>query len=163
MRFAYYFATVRKLSKGTKQLTLLEFLQQLNTSDSSNVLYVNRDDISDYRIGNNTIQYDEDTYLRVGPLDELSYGYQSVQDSVLEWIGQQREVKGKRYIKLEWRKGWSSLFDKSALQDAYKLWSDLMHPEFREWLEGQAETVREVWAYEEASLKVEEIQDLLSA
>lgn len=73
----------RKVAMST-QRSLVEYLSQLNSSDSTQGIWVNPDNYTEYRIGQ--FQFENggilDDWKYIGSLEEISFGSQSYPDAI---------------------------------------------------------------------------------
>jgi hypothetical protein len=124
---------------------LIEYLSSLNTADSSWGLWVNPENIDDYRTGQFVFNNGGvlDNFVCVGDLEALSFGYQSHEDALAEVLrGGVIEYKGKQ-VK----------FNPLAMKEHY--FAEELPPGFHECLENKANEI-------ERNLAVMEAEDFVN-
>ncbi len=116
-------------------MSLQEYLSNLNSADSQRGIWVNPDNINDYRIG----QFQLDGKICIGSLDQLSFGFQSQHDAIKQYLEENQLLayEGKK-VKVN---------QKEILQ----AWSDgNLDPEFSSFLEKKSQDIMQTWAEYEA-------------
>jgi len=131
--------------------TLRDYLKGLISSEDQWGLYVNPEDIDDYRIGQTMFENGgvKDGFRFVGTLDNLSCGSQSIQDAVVE------------YIREGYFAGPDLVVFKKKLIEAYNNDKQL-DDDFVEFLEDKAKPIMETWAELEADFVIEQIKSELA-
>ena len=127
---------------------LVDYLKSLNVADSSWGLYVDPENIDDYRIGQNCFQNGGilDDKVRVASLDKVSCGHQSTLEA-FENVAP--KVMGRHEYNLE------------ALFDAYEY--GRLAPELKTRFDDEIKALLKEWADAEASHFVyEELPQILS-
>ena len=122
--------------------TLIDYLTCLNTSDSQWGLWVNPENVDEYRIGQFIFDNGglDDGWVCVGRLDNLSFGFQHTSGAIKEYLDDndcELTYKG-RTVKV----------NRDGILEAYS--SGNLDQEFQEFLESEAESIMGVWAEEEA-------------
>lgn len=134
--------------------TLIDYLANLNTVNNGYSLYVNPDDIDDYRIGQDCFENGGplDEFVNVGRLDKLSFGLQNFSDAIENYLdncGGKLKYKNKVVE-----------FSKKGIVKAYS--SGCLHHEFSAFLESKAEDTCKEWSCNEAELWViDELPEIL--
>jgi len=124
-------------------MSLQEYLSNLNSADSQWGIWVNPDNINDYRIGQFQFEtggiLDGDGKICIGSLDKLSFGFQSQHDAIKQYLEENQLLayEGKK-VKVN---------QKEILQS----WSDgNLDPEFSSFLEKKSQDIMQTWAEYEA-------------
>ncbi|MEY2910762.1 MAG: hypothetical protein RLZZ184_71 [Cyanobacteriota bacterium] len=122
-------------------MSLQKYLSNLNSADSQWGIWVNPNNINDYRIGQ--FQFENggilDGKICIGSLDQLSFGYQSQLDAIKQYLEENQLLtfEGKK-VKVN---------QKEILQ----AWSDgNLDPNFSSFLEEKSQDIMEMWASYEA-------------
>lgn len=122
---------------------LLDYLKGLNSAESQWGIWVNPENPQDeYRVGQYCFENGgvKDDWIHIGSLDDLSYGFQSMSEAIESYLSNLDCVQFK---------GRKVRVNKKAIVEAWSNGS--LDDEFREFLESEAEAVKEVWADCEAS------------
>jgi hypothetical protein len=129
---------------------LAHFLSTLNNPDRTKSVYVNPENVNQFRVGDDRLENGGllDDWVWVGCLDDLSYGYQSKTDA-LKSIGKCFEYKGK-----------TVRTNPDAIVELY--YDEALDPDFASFLTESVNEIMEQWAIDEANVKVFEIMELLS-
>jgi len=136
-------------------MNLTQYLAELNAADPQWGIWVNPENPEEeYRVGqvfeNGGVL---DDYVFIGSLDDLSFGFQSV-DEILNFIFREEGFKN-----LNERKGNVSL---DGIKEAYS--EGRLDPEFQSDLEDKIESIWNVWSQEEASYFVDQkIPEIIEA
>lgn len=122
-------------------MSLQEYLSNLNSADSQLGIWVNPNNINDYRIGQ--FQFENggilDGKICIGSLDQLSFGYQSQLDAIKQYLEENQLLtfKGKKL--------------KVNQKEILQAWSDgNLDLEFSSFLEKKSQPIMEMWASYEA-------------
>jgi len=130
-------------------MTLVEYLSQLNTCESQWGLWVNPENLDDYRISQYCFEnggiYDEKVHI--GSLESLSYGYQSMTEVMESYLC------GIDFVQYNGRK---VKIAHNSILEAYK--NDLLDEDFREFLEDSAQDTKDEISLWEAKAKIEELE-----
>jgi len=122
-------------------MSLQKYLSNLNSADSQWGIWINPDNIDDYRIGQ--FCFDNggvlDSKICVGSLDKLSFGFQSHCDAIEQYL------KENQYL---YYKGKKVKVNKEAILDIYR--EGTFDTDFTEFLEGEAQDIMKIWAECEA-------------
>jgi hypothetical protein len=126
--------------------TLIDYLANLNTADNGWSLFVNPENIEEYRIGQDCFENGglDDEWVKVGSLDNLSFGFQNNLEPVecyLRDCGETLDYKGKKVN-----------FNRKGLLEAYS--SGCLDSDFQQFLESEADDIATQWSIDEASLWV---------
>jgi hypothetical protein len=122
-------------------MSLQEYLSDLNAADSQWGIWVNPDNINDYRIGQ--FQFENggilDEKICIGSLEKLSFGFQSQHDAIKSCLEENKFLSYKsKKVKVN---------KKEILQ----AWSDgTLDPEFSSFLEKMSQPIMQTWAEYEA-------------
>jgi len=122
-------------------MSLQNYLSNLNSADSQYGIWINPDNINDYRIGQ--FQFENggilDGKICIGSLDQLSFGFQSQHDAIKQYL------KENQLLAYEGKK--VKVNQKEILQ----AWSDgNLDPEFSSFLEKKSQDIMQTWAEYEA-------------
>jgi hypothetical protein len=119
---------------------LIEYLSNLDTADSSWGLWVNPNNIEDYRKGQFVFENGGilDDFVCVGDLEALSFGYQSHEDAITEVLRSGLVEYNKKQVK----------FNPLAMKEHYL--AEELPPSFHECLENKANEIERIWAVMEA-------------
>jgi hypothetical protein len=122
-------------------MSLQEYLSNLNCADSHSQwgIWVNPNNINDYRIGQFQNDGILDEKICIGSLDKLSFGYQSQHDAIKQYLEENQLLayKGKK-VKVN---------QKEILQS----WSDgNLDADFAKFLEEKSQDIMQTWAECEA-------------
>lgn len=125
---------------------LVEYLASLNTSENQWSLYVNPENVDDYRIGQDCFENGGllDNKIQVASLDRVSFGFQSTREAIGSFLvdsGDAITYKNKT-VKL----------NKDGILEAYS--NGYLGSEFTEFLETQAEAIEKSWSVDEAEFWV---------
>ena len=122
-------------------MSLQEYLSNINSADSQLGIWVNPDDVDDYRIG--PFQFENggilDGKICIGSLDQLSFGYQSQLDAIKQYLEENQLLtfKGKKL--------------KVNQKEILQAWSDgNLDPSFSSFLEEKSQPIMKMWASYEA-------------
>ena len=119
------------------QETFQEKLSNLNSADSQWGIWVNPDNIDDYRVGQFCFENGGllDNKICIGSLDKLSFGFQSQHDAIAHYLKENHLLAYKgRKVKV----------NKEKILQA---WSDgYLDEDFSEFLEDEAKSIMEIWA-----------------
>ena len=130
-------------------MKLATYLSTLNSSDNSQGIWVNPDNIDEYRIGQ--CQFENggllDGWDYIGSLESLSYGFQSETEALESVLEGDRFYFGGKHVRV----------NKQGIIDAY--FEDNLAAEFAAALHKESEYIMSQWATDAADLKVEELQD----
>jgi hypothetical protein len=145
----------------TKAMTLLrDYLANLNSAESNWGIWVDPDNLDDYRIGQKIFEngglLDEKVYI--GNLEELSCGNQSQLEAIENFLSnRERYLHGIAEFK------YGERLVRCNTKAVLTAWSeDRLDSDFREFLESEAAEIEAEWAKNEAELKIEELQHELS-
>lgn len=126
-------------------MSLLEYLTRLNSVDATWGIWVNPQNINDYRIGE--IMHENggmrDNKIFIGNLESLSFGFQSEEDALEHVLVHGVEFKG-RLIRC----------NRKAMKDAF--FEKKLHPEFEQHLQQRVDLICEEWAHVEAENFIEQ-------
>lgn len=135
------------------QKSLVDYLKSLNSAETQWGIWVNPENIDDYRIGQ--FQFENggilDDWICIGSLDKLSFGFQSTSEAIAQFIKDNKELLNykDRPVKVNLK----------GIIEAYG--SGYLDDDFRAYLEEKAEEVERIWSEMEAedfvSNKVPEI------
>jgi len=130
--------------------TLINYLATLNSNETQWGIWVNPENLDEFRIGQKIHQNGGvlDNYEYIGDCESLSYGFQSRQDAV-------KEVLENNPILLY--QGKKVLFNKTALYEAYT--NDALDADFENFLNAEAEKYEQQWALEKSQGKVYQLHD----
>jgi hypothetical protein len=134
-------------------MTLVAYLSNLNTCENQWSLFVNPENVDDYRIGQDCFENGGmlDAKVNVASLDDVSFGFQS-RSEALEFILKYADLKFKAK-KIN--------FNKQAMIEAYN--EDLLGEDFKKYLDELIDEHVEINSIAEAELYVENLQDELKA
>lgn len=118
--------------------TLLAYLQTLNTAENQWSVWVNPDNVDEYRIGQNCFENGGllDNWVCIGSLDALSFGYQSTHDAIQHFLkesGGEISYNGKR-VKI----------NAKGILDAYDCGN--LDEDFQKYLEQEALVIEQLWS-----------------
>jgi hypothetical protein len=122
-------------------MSLQEYLSNLNSAESQWGVWVNPDNIDDYRVGQFCYENGgiSDNKICIGSLDKLSFGFQSQHDAIKEFLTQTEEIQyNGRKIKVD-TEGVLRAFSDGNLDE-----------KFRSFLEEKAQIFEQTWAEYEA-------------
>ena len=122
-------------------MTLLSYLSQLNSADQNQYIWVNPDDINDYKIS----QWSLSGRVNIGSLDNLSFGFQSMTEAIKNWLDNQKIDRKKATFRYHGNKVTVAV---RGIMDAYQ--SEALDKEFKEFLENEALDILSTWAEFEA-------------
>ena len=132
-------------------MDLVQYLSQLNTSDTSWGLYLNPDNINQYRIGQ--LCFDNggllDDYIFIDNLSNLSFGHQSERDALESILG--TSDKEKTIIIYNSRK---AFIKKNKILELY--FEGRLDKDFYEFLKKEVEEIMNIWSIWEAEFYVNE-------
>jgi hypothetical protein len=139
-------------------MSLQEYLSNLNSADSQWGIWVDPDNINDYRIGQFQIEtggiLDGDGKICIGSLDKLSFGFQSQHDAIKQYLEENQLLiyKGKKV--------------KVNKKEILQAWSDgNLDADFAKFLEQNSLNIMQVWSECEAeefvNNKIPEIEQAL--
>jgi hypothetical protein len=131
---------------------LVEYLTQLNSSDSQQGIWVNPEDINDFIVRPLQFGYNAQTYgdrVCIGTLDKLSFGYQSERDAFCCWvsggISTEKMPKTIQTIEYQGRKV------QVAPEALYEAWIDgSLDESFASFIQEATEEIFSQWASDEA-------------
>lgn len=124
-------------------MKLINYLKTLDSPDSSWGVYVNPNDQDDFAIQQIVFEAPEGKAL-LGSLDSLSYGSQSVEDAIAQFIADQGYC-----LLFEHKLVWVS---ETGIVKAYR--DKRLSPRFAEYLENEAANICKQWAESEALRRV---------
>lgn len=132
-------------------MSLAAYLKNLNSAETQWSLYVNPQNIDEYRVGQNCFENGglSDGWVCVGNLESLSYGFQSTTEAIAQYLEDNKDE-----IEFNGRK---VRVNRDGIMSAYS--DGLLADEFQEFLETEAESIKEIWAENEAWEKVEELRE----
>ena len=118
-------------------MSLQEYLSNLNSADSQWGIWVNPDNVDDYRIGQFCFENGGilDEKICIGSLDKLSFGFQSQHDAIKQYL------KESEFLSYKGRK--VKVNKKGILQS----WSDgILDEDFSKFLEDKSQLIMKIWA-----------------
>ena len=121
---------------------LINYLSNLNTSDSQWGLWVNPENVDEYRVGQFIFENGglDGGWICAGSLDSLSCGFQSTHDAIKQYLednSDEIQYNG-RMVKV----------NRDGIMEAYS--NGTLDQQFQEFLESEAEGIKAVWAENEA-------------
>lgn len=127
---------------------LVDYLSELNTVDSTWGLYVDPNDINNYRIGQICFENGglSDNYVFVDTLDNLSFGFQSVVEILKSYLNNNRVGE---FI----YKGKKSKCNVEAIIEAY--FKERLDKQFHRFLEEEVNSIWNMWSIWEAEAFIE--------
>jgi hypothetical protein len=131
-------------------MTLVTYLSKLNTSENQWSLFVNPENVDDYRIGQDCFENGglDDGKIKVASLDAVSFGFQSRLETLESLLNSSIEFKGKKVN-----------FNKQAMIDAFS--DSKLGEEFQDFLDQQIDEAAEQNSIWEAEFYVEQLPDLI--
>jgi hypothetical protein len=127
--------------------SLANYLQALCSADSHQGIWVNPENIDEYRIGQFVFENGgiKDDWVCIGSLDRLSFGFQSEHDAIKSLLEEgdhpHNHSKDIRSYTYNERKTWVSV---KGILNAYN--EGLLNPDFLESLAKDAELIMDEWA-----------------
>jgi hypothetical protein len=127
--------------------SLASYLQALCSADSHQGIWVNPENIDEYRIGQFVFENGgiEDDWVCIGSLDRLSFGFQSEHDAIKSLLEEgehpRNHSKDIRSYTYNERKIWVSV---KGILNAYS--EGHLNPDFLESLAEDAESIMDEWA-----------------
>lgn len=123
--------------------SLQDYLQQLNSAESQWGIWVNPENpTEEYRIGQYCFENGgmADSWVCVGSLENLSFGFQSTYDAIKQFIEDSDDavVYNGKVVKV----------NAKGILEAYS--SGLLDEDFQEFLESEAAKIEAIWAEEES-------------
>lgn len=137
------------------QVKLVEFLKNLDSAESHRGIWVNRENIDQYRIGEFSFENGGvlDHWICIGSLDKLSFGFQSWADAIAQYLEDENS-----FIKYKDKLVRVNI---GGILDAYS--NGLLDEDFREFLEEKAEEVQVIWSQMKAeNFVINQIPKILS-
>lgn len=140
---------------------LIDFLSELNTNDNTWGLYVDPENIDNYRIGQ--MCFDNgglvDDYVFIGDLSSLSFGYQSTYECLESYLDS-LTTKNKEKAELSY-KGKKVLVNKEAIINLY--FEAKLDEDFQNFLEKEINFIYEMWSLWETEIFIyEELPKILN-
>lgn len=129
-------------------MNLVQYLTQLNTSDTSWGLYLNPDDINQYRIGQ--LCFDNggllDDYIFIDNLSNLSFGFQSEREALESILTTDKTtlIYNKKKVVVK----------KDTILELY--FEGKLDKDFYEFLKNQVEEIMSIWSIWDADFYVNE-------
>jgi hypothetical protein len=123
------------------QLSLVDYLKNLNSSETQWGVWVNPSNVDEYRVGQFCFENGGilDDWVCIGTLDKLSFGLQSQSEAIASWLKENEEfVYKNKKVRI----------NASGLLKAWNL--DILDSEFREFLEEKGEEIESEWTESEA-------------
>lgn len=124
------------------QKSLVEYLATLNSAESQWGVWVNPENVDEYRVGQFIFDNGgiDDGWICAGRLDNLSFGFQSQRDAIEQYLKESNGLiqYGDRRVKVN-------------IPAIVEAWSNgYLDADFQEFLEERAESIEQIWAVEEA-------------
>jgi hypothetical protein len=133
-------------------MSLQEYLSNLNSADSQWGIWVDPDNVNDYIVA--SCCSENRTYILIGSLDKLSFGFQSQHDAIKQYLEENQLLiyKGKKV--------------KVNKKEILQAWSDgNLDADFAKFLEQNSLNIMQVWSECEAeefvNNKIPEIEQAL--
>lgn len=135
---------------------LVQYLSTLNTAETQWSLWVNPENIENFQIRQDCFENGGllDDLVRVGNLNDLSFGFQSMQEAIEEFL--------KNYPEEIVYRGKKVKINKDGILTAYC--DDYLGQEFRDFLESEAKIIIECWSQVESEIWVfDKLPEILAA
>ena len=129
-------------------MDLVQYLSQLNTSDTSWGLYINPEDVTQYRIGQ--LCFDNggllDDYIFIDNLSNLSFGFQSEREALESILTTDKTtlIYNKKKVVVK----------KDTILELY--FEGKLDKDFYEFLKNQVEEIMSIWSIWDADFYVNE-------
>lgn len=140
-------------------MNLLEYVKNLNSCEDTQGIWVNPENIDDFRIGQ--LQFENggilDNFFFVGTLNNCSFGYQSIREGILTLVC--GDSDSKHEYGFYHYKGKQVKIHVESLIEAY--FEESLDLDFYQALNSDISYILDTWADEEASLFIENLQNRL--
>lgn len=137
---------------------LEQYLAGLKSGSNAHGIYVDRNNIDNFRIGSRFFKNGgfPDEFVFAGSLDELSCGYHCESDALMEYLTQNKVGYNRSSIIYQGKK---TLLSMTGVYDSFV--AETLDSKFEGFLRSVILEICFVWAQEEARLRVEAMKDFL--
>jgi hypothetical protein len=134
-----------KQNRGSEIMSnnLVDYLKNLNSANSNWYLWVNPDNVDEFEVNQ---QCPRKGWFNAGSLNNISYGMQSMEEAVRNYLSQCDGVITGFSKKIR--------FNLEGMMEAYK--EDRLSEELRRYLEVQGTEIMMIWSEQEAEIFVDE-------